>query len=259
MIYSTTQNVLSSLKEYLDYKLIHDYQATQTVTGNLHLRPDERLVNQSVYGSRFGQFSYLEDLEVLNSGGPVSGYRDFARARFISNDSTLGLTFSGQVKEICSYITTDADEKIAYEDKYLSLHDFQSDGARDPYTKYLPAIFLKNISSEDFPYCLGGATKSHWAIRCLSIMDAESRMAAVEDCMRGLFNDYFPLLGAANTPLNAFGELKDLSWDYETFLSSPPAKIAKIKKVTYTPINAMNKYNPELFCGIHDFQITLKN
>lgn len=272
MKYTESHNILSSLKEYLDYVLIKDYQAYFNVTNKSlkkYSTKDERIKSLDIYGSQFQQICYFDELNGINDFiikedgsqktlGEDGLKRDFQRGRIILDNNYTGgtFTFDGSIKEFCSYVTSDSEENLVFETKYETLHDLKTENYNNhPYGFLAPCYFLK--INEDFneKHCLGGQKKKNWKIRAI-IIATEYLLIGASDCFSNLDCKCFPIIDCNDLPLDEYGSLKDLNWNYSDILSSSTDH-AYIEKVLYTPVqpSQFTNNNKNLYLGFSDFYI----
>lgn len=273
MRYTENHNILSSLREHLDYILIKDYDAVHNISDESlfkYQESDERIKTHDIYGSRFQQLSYFSELSgissfEINEDGSAKATddnglkKDYQRGRalFDLGYDAGDIKYNASVKEFCSYLTSDPEEKIIFENKYEEIPKLKPKSYQnDPYGFMMPSIFLKLQQDENEKHCLSGKRKKKIMIRVITIA-SEYLLTGAADCFSNRADKCFPILDCEDLPLNEYGELKDESWNYSE-LSANSTKNAYIESVQYTPIQPVlfTKKNPNLYIGYSDFHIT---
>ena len=276
MDYSIDHQILTSLKEYSEFRLIRDKNAFTNITDealyDYGSDGDSKIASKVVHGSQYGQFVHYNDIvgatnvsikesAIAKAEGSDGLVIDRLRARAILDSGYSGsLTFSGAVKDFNTYISSDPDEKIVLDTKFDKLPDIKTPTYNpSPYGFILPSIFFKINTSENELYCMGGARKSNWVIRAIIMSNSEFLLVGAASAFKDLDRKCFPILDADDTPLDEYGGLKDPSWQYTTFLSSYTSK-GFIERVLYTPVQPteFTKNNPNVYIGICDFFINTR-
>lgn len=228
---SIGHTVLSSIKEYVNYRLLKDYSAYYTTGTRLYSYSDPRFQNKYVYGSPYGSFVYNSGVSgpticsgITTTGGfsPKSTglFVDHQNGRVISNSGISG-TISGtySVPNFNIYVTTYSDYKLVAETNYKTPpYNTSPTGAMAPYSYTLPAIFIRLSSSENEELSFGGNEMSNFSIKMTALAKSNYELTLLSDLFRDLENRMVPLL--TGTPLNEYGELKS-GWNYSEMLNNP--------------------------------------
>lgn len=229
MIETYGHKLLSSLKEYIDHRLLKDYQAFETKTGALYTYSDTKLSNKSVYGSSYAQWSYHGEVPgvIVPSGFGIynrsSGNMriDFINGRAILDSGYSGLSLTGTwtKPDINTYITTYSNSKLISETNYLtSPTQKQANSYLTPDSKVLPALFFRLSETENEPWALGGQEMTEYTIAVTALINNPRYTVGVFEIIRDLQDRILPIL--PTTPLNTYGDLKDVSWNYSNFINS---------------------------------------
>lgn len=275
MDYSIDHRILTSLKEYAEFRLIRDANAYTNFTDETlyaYSEEDSRIDSKVIHGSRFGQIVHHNDIvgvtdaaikesTVPKAEGSDGLVIDRLRARAILDNGYSGsLTMDGAIKDFNTYISSDSDEEIVFETKFQQLPTIRTSSFNpNPYGYMLPAIFFKINSAENELYCAGGTRKSKFVVRAIIMSDSEFLLAGAVSLFKDLDRKCFPVLTAADTPLDEYGGLKDSGWQYTTFLASYDTK-GFIERVLYTPVQPteFTRNNPKVYTGICDFFVNTK-
>jgi hypothetical protein len=78
----------------------------------------------------------------------------------------------------------------------------------EPYTKYLPGIFINLPMGTNDPFVLGGMDKNLQSIRLTAITDNYNKTMNLVSLLEGSAQLIFPLLYENDLPLNEYGDYK---------------------------------------------------
>lgn len=268
MILINDHLILSSLKEFLNYKILQDLQAFRNRTVPLYNYSDKRLKSKSVYGSPFPGWVYDSSISGANvpsgimSGGSTllrsgaQGLRiDYKNGRVVMNSGQNSMTNgsgSVAVQDFNIYITSQPDEKLVFENNYESLPDLlTADSYLEPDSVVAPCIFVKFDDTNAKELALGGTTYSLWNIKIIAICRTHEQIVGIGHVVRNLFGAVFPLLD--ETPLNELNDVKSPPWNYASKLSGVSRdKMIFIEDSSwrYREVDSLSKKNPSLLLGI---------
>jgi hypothetical protein len=259
MIQILDHKIFSSLKEYINYRILKDLQAYKHVNLTFNKYVDTRLASKNTYGSSYPFWVYDDSITSgvasgigsLNRG--VSGLAvDFKNGRFITNTGVTLPTGSANipVNEFHVYVTTKSEMELINESNFMRLPDLKAaTSPLAPDNIILPAIFLRSLSTNDDPYSFGGTDWTIYNVRAICITNNMNEMFGLQYVMRDLKERVFPLLD--NTPLNEYNDLKTSPWNYETIMSMSTNNI-HILDSTFQNIQSdfIAEKNPQLYLGI---------
>ena len=120
--------IISSFKEYISYKLLHDLEAYTNKSVNLHQYvPARKIAGKDIYGAPYAQWTYDSSVSGAqiptgssNLGRGQSGLSiDFKNGRVLVNS---GISVAGPINvsipDFNLYITTTSVQKILLEKKF---------------------------------------------------------------------------------------------------------------------------------------------
>jgi hypothetical protein len=258
MIQTLDHKILSSLKEYLNYRILKDLQAYKNTTVNFTKYKDDRFISKNVYGSSYPFWVYDQSITsgipsgINNINRGTSGLAiDFKNGRIITN---TGVNITGSitvpVNEFHIYVTTKAESQLINETNYLQLPDLKAaTGPLSPDNVILPAIFLRFLSSVEEPYSLGGVEWATYNVRVICLTNTINEVVGLQHLIRGLNQRMVPVL--TTTPLNEYNDLKSPNWNYESILENASEKFY-IQSASFQSIQSdmISEKNPNLQIGI---------
>lgn len=227
---SLGHNVMSSMKEFINYRLLKDYSAYTNRSVTLYRYSDSKFTGKYVYGSSYPSFVYNSGVSgpticsgVYNSGFNPKGtglFVDYSQGRVISNSAITGtVTANVAVPNFSIFVTTYSDYKLVAETDYSTQpFNVSPTGYRTPYSYNLPAIFLrlKDTSNEEISF--GGNEWTTYDIKVIALAKSNYELTLIADAIRDLDGRNIPLL--TGTPLNEYGDLKN-GWNYANEISNP--------------------------------------
>lgn len=261
--------ILSSAKEYYNYRLLKDLGAFSLTTGQLYEYSDSRFPNKSVYGSAYAQWAYHSEVSgvVVPSGITAGSFIsrgqnglaiDYKNGRAILNSGQTGLSASAifSVQDINTYVTTRSDASIIAETNYLTLPNLKpANSYLQPDSQVLSALFFRTHDTENKPLALGGNEMTSYKVRIVALMKNARHLTAVADMIRDSKDRIMPILD--QSPLNEYNDLKS-GWSYANYLANPTT-YAHITKSTFSFLepDLFTARNPKLEVGIAtlEFQI----
>jgi hypothetical protein len=228
MIQILDHRILSSLKEYINYRLLKDLQAYKTVSLNFTKYSDSRLSSKNVYGSSYPFWVYDESITSgipsgigsLNRG--VSGLAlDFKNGRAIVNTGvSIGTgSINIPVSDFHIYVTTKSEMQLINESNFLRLPDLAAaNKPLQPDDIVFPALIIRSFTTNNEPYSFGGTDWTIYNIRVLCLTSDNNQIIGLQHVIRDLKERMVPLL--STTPLNEYNDVKSGSWNYENILNS---------------------------------------
>lgn len=261
--------VLSSVKEYFNYRLLKDYAAFSNKTVNLYEYTDDRFPTKSIYGSPYAQWAYHAEVPGVSvpsgiSAGSFIGRGtnglalDFKNGRAILNSGNSGLTptASVSVQEINTYVTTRPDSRIIGESNYLSLPNYTSaTGYVEPNSQILSALFFRMHETENKDLAFGGNDWTSYKIRIVGLMKNSFHLTAIADLVRDSRSRMVPIM--TGTPLNEYNDLRS-DWNYSNYLANP-TEYGFIDRSSFSFLepDLFTEKNPKLELGVAtlDFRI----
>lgn len=221
--------ILSSFREFLDYKVMTKLSAFEPKTLNLYRdSTDDRMSGHySLYSSGNPQWVYDSSIasvpsSVSHSGGTKNRGDDNMRIDFkngriiMDSGSTLtSPTINCNVKYFNSYVATLPDEQLFINTLFKrepEQKDITSHVKGDSF--FGPCYFIKMFTGFNEGFELGGLDKTIYNIRVFILTRSEFELIALGGIMRDLYLCSFGVLDS--TPLNEFGDLKTVGWDYTT-------------------------------------------
>lgn len=260
------QRVLSSLKEYLNYRMIKTLEAYSTKTLSLYQYTPTRFSNKVAYGSPVQNWVYDNSIVSVPTsfGGFVRGGSeglivDFKNGRLLMDGDETGKSISVTVpvNDFGIRITSALDSKLVAEVLPFMNPDQQ------PYSTHAkadasvaPIIFLKLTKTMNKPFSLSGLDWTSWRIRAIVFAHDYSDAIAVGSLLRDFKEEIFPILEADDTPLNKYNDLKIVGWQYSSFLTNP-TDYAIIQESEFDIIenDTFTKVNPSLVVGVGEMEV----
>lgn len=229
MIETYGHKLITSLKEYIDYRLLKDIQAFSVKTGSLFRYTDDKFYNKTVYGSSYAQWVYHKEVSgVIVPSGFMSYSRsgdgmsiDFINGRvlFDSGHTNLSITGTWTIPNINTYITTYPTSKLLSEKNFQLPPDYkQATTYLPPYSSVLPALFLRLSDTDNKPWAFGGEQMTEYNIAITALVNNPRYMIGLFDVIRDLQERNLPIL--STSPINNYGDLKDSNWNYSNFLTN---------------------------------------
>ncbi len=225
-------NVLSSIKEFFNYRILKDCSGYTNRTVSLYNYTDKRFTGMYVYGSPYSNFVYHGEVNgpviasgLFNTGFVARGTNglviDYKNGRFLSTGIQTGtLTANVAVADINTYVTTSSDTQLISETNFLTLPDNRAaTGYLPPYSHVTSALFFRNFQTTNDDLCFAGLDWTVYKIRLVGLMKNSVHLNAIADIIRDCRGRIFPLISNAETPLNEYGDLKS-GWNYNSFLAS---------------------------------------
>ena len=258
------QSLISSLKEYLNYKTQKELEAFHNVTGQL-FRYEDKKYNYICYGAPEAGFVYNTDIPNVIKPS-ISGYvagvsgmvaTDYINGRFIFSGGfpNIPLTGAYSVSEINYYVSSNLESKLLFETKYEQSPVLNpANSYIEPYNFIAPCVFVKPFETENENYAFGGLDWGVWHFRIIAMMANESYLQGVSKVVRDSYQDYFPLL--QNFALNQFGDTKDSTWNYSDYMANNEYK-AFISESSFKieEPDIFTAQNPKMYMGIGNIEV----
>lgn len=268
MIDSKDHLVISSFKEFLNFRLLKDIQAYSTKTVSLYEYTPPRVAGKIAYGSAYHHWVYDSSLVTIPTtvgglarGGSEGMTFDFRNGRILVNSGNTGLTLSTTVpiQDFGLFVTSKPDALLLNEVQFEQPPVLTT---RDTYLApdniYCPAVFVKIAQTRNRPFALSGLDWSSWQIRVVCLAQNYSQAVGVGSVVRDMKERIFPVLTAAQTPLKVNGDLKVPPWTYSSYLTNP-SEYCFIMDTSYDIVedDVFTHTNPKLFVGIGEIQCYL--
>ncbi len=233
MISLLGHNIVSSVKEFVNYHLLKDCIAYTNRTVSLYNYTESKFTGLYAYGSPYAGFVYNSAVTgaVIASGiynpafvtqGSNGLIIDYKNGRFLSTGIQTGtLTANVSVPDINTYVTTYPDSRIIGETNFLTVPDYQgATGYLSPYSNVLSALFFRSFYTQNEELAFGGLDWTSYKIRIVAVMKNNFHLNAAADIVRDMKGRTVPLLTDSQIPLNIYGDLKS-GWNYSSILSNP--------------------------------------
>ncbi len=256
---------MSSVKEYVDHRLLKDLRAFTNKTVSLYNYNDEVYFNKSVYGSPYATWAYNTGVSGVTAPTGVSipsgaflprgmsGLSiDFKNGRIMMSGGNNGLNLQANVTvpQINTYITTLPEQKLLAETNFSVLPTLKTPNRQmPPYSVVLPALFFRLVHSENTTAAFSGPEWSDFNIRVTALLTENGQSVAITDLIRDLKNRNIPLL--AGSVLNELNDLKDTNWDYNSQLNNPTDYFyVEDSYIDFKENDQFTQRNPNLYVGI---------
>lgn len=255
--------VISSLKEYISYRLLKDIRAFNSRTVNLTQYSDPRRASYTVYGAPYSPWVYNSSISGVNVASGVSGASfiprtqsglsiDYQNGRVLFSGGVTGLSLTANVSipEINVYEITIPEAQLIAKTNFGLLPTLKSaTGYLPPYSPVVSALFLRLIKRENEMACLGGGEWSDYNIRITAILQNSLHLTIVDDLLADLKNRTVPLLSTG--VLNELGDLKNANWDYNSELNNPSDYFyLEDSYVDFVENDQFTARNPDLYIGV---------
>lgn len=262
--------VIISLKEYLSYRLLKDVKAYTNKTVNLFNTGDPRRASYSVYASPYMPWAYNQATTGISIPSTISGVSglprgysgmsidfDNGRVLFNSGFSGSGLSASVSIPDINVYVSRLPEADLIAKTNFLTLPVIKpASTAQKPYSAIASAVFIRIIKSVNEAACFGGGDWSEFNIRVTGIMRNLEHLTVINDLIADLKYRTIPLL--STSVLNELGDLKDISWNYETILNNPSDYLYVDEAyMDFTENDQFTAANSTLFMGIGTIKLKI--
>jgi len=270
--------VMSSLLLFVDHKLLdhgeafdnhssYFTEANQTYANYFNYSaPFKQLVSDvSIDGANVMTGVYLDDSFIipgqsgLNSIDYKNGQVNFTQQ--ITGNNRISGNYA--VKEFNTYLTTLSEEEILFESKYhVKPKTHQTTTGLAPSAQTFPAIFVKNVSSENVPFSFGGTDQTNFNARLVVLADSAYNLDAACSILKDVVksNVYFI---QDELPYNALGAYTGVAYNY-TGLTTGEAgdgntiflNKAYVSK-NVAGLTAYNKINPQMHSAFVDYELII--
>ena len=281
MIPQQENNLLASFFLFIDYKVLQQGVAYQTLTTRLFPTVDRTLpAGYQGYSAPLKSFVYCSGVSgaiVINnvSGGGYSEpltrgsgiFIDYVNGRAIvptSLGTNLVLTGTASFPDIRCYLPNETEEQILTQGKYFVNPRFYSPlsaSGAPPGTYTTPAIFINQLSARNEPFQFGGLVTSMSTITVTALCESNFQLNALFSIFRDLRFQYFPMMNAISDPLNQWGDLKGgaaTGYNYLGYVASygQPGNLVYIGDVRASKVSDRLRLNLQLFVGIIDLEVS---
>lgn len=222
-------NIVSSFMLWLDHTLLEKGQAYINTTGEFFFDKDQQFANHTSFTSPFRQFVYDRSVNgpIIPSGvyyqgqflGAQSGAKiDFQNGRVLFTGTAKNLkplTGAFSYKEFYTYYTTDSEERLLFETKFIPrAKNYQPETGLASNEKIIPAVFVKYDQGTNTPLAFGGMDTTEINIRCIVLVDNPYLLDGACSVLRDTARTSFSLLTPEYHPFDALGDLKSGYYDY---------------------------------------------
>lgn len=273
---SYINNLMSSFYLWLDHEILNKGEAFINYTGQLYKNYDPNFHNFSIYSSPFRQWVYDESIIGANipsgvyinnnfiSKG-VSGLSiDYNKGRAIFNKNVninSNIYTNYALKEFNIYYTDEREESLLFEKSYsVRPKTHQITGGLNYLDIPYPCIFIKNKSTENIPFALGGEDLTFSTIRCVVLTNNSFSLDSIISVLNDSARKVFPVLHENDFPFNYFGDFKTgNSFNYINLCKSQPkSNMVLIEKVVVSKLDEVQNsdINKKVVAGIIDFEIS---
>lgn len=267
--------VMSSLLLYIDHYVCQNGEAftntnsyfypTNQTYNNLfnYAAPYKQLVvDESVDNATIMKNVYIESggsFELFNvgqSGFNAIDHNDGIVQTTIQITGVNRISGNFAVKDFNIYLTNKAEEQILFETKYkLKPKVTQNLSGLAPDTETYPAIFVKNVSSQNTPGYYGGTDLSNVGVRAVVLADSAYSLDAVCSLLADRNKTMVKLI-EEKLPFNAVGAYTGQSYNYTGLAASVSSGIF-IENVSVSK-NVAGDYsalNPNIYTAFVDFEL----
>jgi hypothetical protein len=275
-----SHDVTSSFIEWIDHTLLYDGEAYQNISGQFYEYTDQELPDSyGSYNSSYKQFVYNSAITGANIFTGIYGdidqgsenasgvYLDYVDGRIIGPDSILtgSATLSGSfaVKDFNTYLVSERDEKMLFEDVYKvsqSRYQHKSGEAAIPYEYYAPACFIVPKSSANIPFAFGGEVDSNFRYRAIIVAENQYDLEGCFSVLRDKSETNVCLLPPDRLPLNQFGDIKSQFSGSYNYLNEIDNSIGMVyvNSVSTAIVGSVSsdKSRPNMYMGFADFDLS---
>lgn len=261
--------IISSFKEYLSYKILHDLNAYTNKTVSLtKYTPPRKFTGKEVWGSPYAQWIYdsaITGASIPSGVSPIfrgtSGLAvDFKNGRMIVNSGTpISGSVNVSVPDFNVYTTTSSIQKILLEGKFEYAPDLQAANQPvKPDSIIAPCIFISYNDTENKVWALGGVEQTNFTVQVAVFADNIHKMLGIQKVIRDIARNVFPITPV--TPLNEWNDLKYGFWDYEMLLTyvNQSDHFVHIDKTTFRilDLDYINQSHPNILVGLGSVNLT---
>lgn len=249
---SIDHSINASFMLWLDYVLLQNGRAFYNVTGEL-IKTPSNISGCNIYSSYQSQWVYDASVSgaIIPSGvntgaGFLStgtrSFLDFQHGKFLAKDNHSGVSASYASKEINIYPSTENEEDLIFANKFV-LHSKtnQNPPVLKGDERYYPAIFLRYNPGKNKALDFDGIKETVVSIRATVLVDSSYLLDGVCGLLRDSKDSSFALLYPSQYPFDAFGRLKNGSYNYRDEVvraMSDVNRVVFIKDVSISPFRA---------------------
>lgn len=275
---SFSHNVLNSFCLWHDNFVMTKGEAYKTYTTKFYKQTDTRVGGDKViYASPYKQWVYDKSITgaTIPSGLTVDGSfiptgtsgmkLDFDNGRVIFNSgvsTSLNISGTYSVKEINSYVSSEPEDTIIIENKYISNSRFTTvETGVAPYLPVTPCTFSIIENSQNDPFSFGGEDVTTNHLKIVAICENLYQLDGLLSIFADSFNEIFSIIPMTKHPIDEFGGVKtglyptgynylDLKNQYkDTTLFISDVQTSKMRD------DVVRELNPNLYIGFLDFEI----
>lgn len=221
MIDILDHNIISSFKEFLQYKILRELSAFKNVSSSLTLYNSPRSISgKQSYSSNYAQWVYDSSIPTAQIPSGIDGLSrsesglsfDFKNGRiFVDSGVPITGSLNLTVPDFNIYTTTSSVNKIVLENKFRYRPDLNSNSVL-PDSIIAPCIIISFNSSTDKEIFISGPSESKFDINICVLSDNLYKTFGIQKIIRDIKHETFPLLSL--TPFNELNDLKEEYWNY---------------------------------------------
>lgn len=262
--------LISSFMLFLDRALLVSGRALTNYSGSLYrttpgfnglnvfTTPFRQLINDtSVTGANIMSGVWVNGVfSVPGQNGLHSINITEGQAYFTGNPTSVSGSYA--VKDFSVYLTEKPEEELLFETKlYLRNKVPQVITGLSQDTQTYPSVYIKSVTAENQPFCLGGADNNQMIVRAIVLGDSQFLTDAACSILKSLARKKFKVFDPANIPLNAYGATTGTNFNYNTIstASNQESLIWRVKVSKLFNAREMNKINPAVFPAFVDFEL----
>lgn len=264
---SLDQLVISSFKEFLNYKVLNDLNAFKNVSAPIYQYSGGRTFKgKTLYCTNRAQWVYDSSLSGAQIPTGINGLSrgesglsfDFKNGRILVNSGT---SLSGPIDisfpNFNFYISTLSITRIINELKPLNYPNFENKAIQSD-AIIAPCIILAPFETSNNQEFLGGVEKSTFNIQAIVLSSNLYDVVAVQNIFRNIKESVFPLLSL--TPFNELNDLKEEYWNYtwvQDWLNNQSNLIfVEDSFFKFLDIEFINENHPKLIAALCNFKLS---
>jgi hypothetical protein len=273
-----TNSVMSSFLLWIDNKILVKGDAYTNIASRFYRTEDnynnlysyslpykQLVADASITGASIMSGIYVNNVLVTTgvSGLLAVNYQE-GQAYFSSNMDAHSISGAYAVKDFNIYLTSEPDYKLLFETKF----DVRPKTSKDitglaTNTVTIPAIFLRNETSDNIPFAFGGQEDTRLRIRAIVIADTQFLLDAACSILRDAARSSVALIPVGEMPFNHFGYTSGYNYSklIENKLSSTDClwinrvNVSAFNLNHSTVLSDLQTLNLKIFASIVDFEI----
>ena len=261
-------DVISSLKEFINHRILDDLDGYRNITTSLYpYSGSRRFSGKQIYSSPYSQWVYdsaITGAQIPSGVGSLSRgtsglILDFKNGRVLVNSGTpINDQIQVSIPDFNVYVTTTPFQKLVLEGKFMYppyLKPATEAGKSD--ALIAPCIVFSLMATTSQPFELGGVDSSNFLVQVGVLSDKMYHLMGVQKIIRESARRVFPLCSL--TPLNEYNDLKEGYWNYDTVKDfATSSQLLYISKTSFRIIDSdfINDKHPNLYMGIGTISIS---